>query len=180
MAGRELDGLLSRHTDTVPPPADTTRRAGFSLIEVLITLGICAMALIALLKLLGEIHRGGTQARTRAVAAAYAGQCLEEGHALSRAGPGGDISGEEGSLPAGPAALDGVTYRRVCTLTPGESGVIRLYLIKTSIAWDDPGDHAGNHPEGQTHAIHLSTLGAAATVIDSGRIATRRTFIRGP
>lgn len=113
-----------------------TSTLGFALLEVLITLAVSLLVLIALMRLQGNLLNGGAEARARTQAALLAEEQLETLHgAISLDGPGAATDGEDAwTAELEPAGEDAT---RLYTRTWSVDGAGTAVAISVGLQWRD-------------------------------------------
>lgn len=125
---------------------------GFTLLEVLITLSVAAIALSALIQLQAVLQRDGALARERAVATSIASARLERLHTASRATGTTGL----GAPPPESVQRHGTRYRSTVTLDAGTTPV----FADVTVTWSDSG--------GKRRSVRLVSLLSPDTAADSG------------
>lgn len=113
-----------------------TSARGFALIEVLITLAVSLLVLIALMRLQGDLLHAGGDARAQTQAALLAEEQLETLYgAISVDGPGAATDGEDAwTVELEPAGEDAT---RLYTRTWSVDGAGDAVAIGVSLQWRD-------------------------------------------
>jgi prepilin-type N-terminal cleavage/methylation domain-containing protein len=148
------------------------RAAGFSLIEVLITLGVGLLASSALIRFQGELFRADTLARSRSQAALLAEQRLETLYAaISTAGPGTVPDGADtwsADLTATDAAA-AVYTRSWSTAVDAATGLAR---IDVAVDWNDAA--------GDVYDVRLAALADTTAITYGAPAMVNYDFIQPP
>jgi Tfp pilus assembly protein PilV len=146
------------------------RRAGYALLEVLVTLAVSLVALGALVKFQGVLFHGDAAARARSQAVLLAEQRLETLHAALiaegiEAVDGGSDAWTGDLIPAGDD--DAARYTRTWTIAGDDATATAQ--INVTVEWNDP--------EG-TAVVHLATEVDSVPVAYGAARLIARDFIR--
>ena len=116
----------------------------FTLLEVLIALGILSIGLLAIIGMLITTIKGNAGSKNLATATFLAEQKIEE---LKGAGFGNRSNGSETNID--PNGRRGGIFTRSWAITPGYQGSVNMEQITVTVTWTDPN---------RDHSVYLATV----------------------
>jgi prepilin-type N-terminal cleavage/methylation domain-containing protein len=143
-----------------PATRRCSRERGFTLLELLMTLGVTTVGLVGLMALHFSVAHGNDSASRSADAAQVANSTLESLRALRLTDMAATLTANPAALPpmdVNPAnqIVRGMTYRRRVVVTQAAVG---LWLIRVEVGWTEDGAAQGANAGAYDHLFAVEVL----------------------